>query len=970
MIWEQCRYGKIVQTVDGPIVKGSEHDVTGFSVGFARSLEDHCRPDVVGIGASEQFIWQDHPWFERGGGIIVKPLEVEGASWVVACRVRGLSEGGRGLPGRIFTQAHYLVVSASAWSAASASQLDQVLRAEPTTGIEKDLPAVTTDDDMFLDGDLPPDWLTEAGDVLEVLMSGHGLSVQDWKREHAEFLDLASLCLCALPRAMAWRVTVGTGLIEMDGSVAIANGMRAMDGVRVIAGERRGDDDIDLTPGRRYVAWLEQVARDCSTPRQLTEAVASALPLHAAYDAIPIEASWQEAARLVSGVLGESAQLQDLEAWLSRTTDQRPALDFDVLKVEALVAILHAIEDRGRDFLPELVNTTWQPAWLEACARDRDNYHEELAVLLGLVKGSVPHAANLWRTLPLPDHVARKAGQRLDTAVTAGHSLGETHDIWADLFLPDPDDAAWLSAWRQASAGTLFWAAVRVARVNGRTSTRLFSALGGTPAGRAYLTLSEGRSPEAADGAALVQALPGGTGSAPELDFLIASLRDGDGSTLGAFVLADLAGRAGHDVLLLRQLTSRALTREAWFRRVLRNLIEAVDAGSPQMDAGMARVLLAGWSELGVRQKASVDAALGPRLGQPIRWLLLGVRDGAENGDLAALGNELCLQRLGDRDETTIGRLAECCSGSGPHPTASCERATLQLIEAWLGTSRRATAGLPDIFRAMSALLRGRPMPRVTLTAEEMTQIALVFRAMPSPPDLGVLLANADSEGGFRAVFELLPDDAPVTPPPGPLKLLILGMVGSEEVREYWKDTIRRQGLQDRNAWRFLWNLATRTDAWAAEHDYESMCAVEQRALDSLSGAQLLLVLQRAWYYPPRAQLDHINRRDLYDHPPDYDQLAWLARLARGRHADHLLRRLAALALHRVRREGTTLGEVRESLRKPPLLGRAARSLGSLVLGDDDPFGQEIDSPLELLCFTTERMSKGEVRALIDRHWR
>ena len=58
--WKQFVYGKLVQEIEGPIVRGKDHECTGLSQGIPRSVQLKMSPSVVGPGTSDLTTWNEY----------------------------------------------------------------------------------------------------------------------------------------------------------------------------------------------------------------------------------------------------------------------------------------------------------------------------------------------------------------------------------------------------------------------------------------------------------------------------------------------------------------------------------------------------------------------------------------------------------------------------------------------------------------------------------------------------------------------------------------------------------------------------------------------------------------------------------------------------------------------------------------------------------------------------------------------
>ena len=106
--FKQFVYGKRTESTTGPIL-GSDYECTGKSDGFPLQLEEYCRPFVTGPGIDEHTPWHEYKWAKQGG-YAVSFLNVEGENWMLASQTIGRSEKGVDVPGRIYTQAHFLAL--------------------------------------------------------------------------------------------------------------------------------------------------------------------------------------------------------------------------------------------------------------------------------------------------------------------------------------------------------------------------------------------------------------------------------------------------------------------------------------------------------------------------------------------------------------------------------------------------------------------------------------------------------------------------------------------------------------------------------------------------------------------------------------------------------------------------------------------------------------------------------------------
>lgn len=265
----QYKYGKILQSPDGPIVAGSEHGGTGRSSNLPKGIPNHPSQLFKTSGTTAQ----KYPWHE-GGPIAKKIVEVDGRQYMVCAREMWRSENGEGAPGRMYTEMHEIAIPAEEWSAAVIPQLNATLEAKGVTERNYAMPTIELKTDI-LDQPLPNDWLDDyTKDMIANIVSGKPIALQEWDVSQGDFLKKLFYASVCLPENLARQMSFGTGLDDMDeGQVRVAHTMRAKGGLRKIGGSWKGNNEVDVTFGQRYLTALIAVLGNCQTPRQVMSAV-------------------------------------------------------------------------------------------------------------------------------------------------------------------------------------------------------------------------------------------------------------------------------------------------------------------------------------------------------------------------------------------------------------------------------------------------------------------------------------------------------------------------------------------------------------------------------------------------------------------------------------------------------------------------------------------------------------------------
>lgn len=394
--WPRLVFGKLVQFDGGPILPEYEHSYTGKSPDFPQPLVPLCHPSRSRAGLEHDEDWLVYPWRSEGC-LLVGPV-VADTIYMLAQRELRLPE--KPLPGsRMFTQVAYAALPAADWNPGLLPSLSQALQAAPMTREDMEMPPLeTAPAGPFV---LPDGWLEFAAPLLEVVMSGHAIAVQDHATTTSSALDRFTACLAALPPALSWRVAVGAGLGRLAGQVVLGHGLYAS-GLRIVDGV----PDVghaDISAGREYVSWLRSRCASCRTLEELHATVTRLLPSFRRWDAIDPGLDWQAVAARVVTDLREEHRVAHVEQWLMRPTEALPSLDFSTLarRVSVLehISVWLGAPGPANRLLPALVVPSWRTAW-EAAARNSDSdVVHAMAAALSAPDVAPPYRGEIARVL-------------------------------------------------------------------------------------------------------------------------------------------------------------------------------------------------------------------------------------------------------------------------------------------------------------------------------------------------------------------------------------------------------------------------------------------------------------------------------------------------------------------------------------------------------------------------------------------
>ncbi|MGA2060644.1 MAG: hypothetical protein ABSG67_09210 [Thermoguttaceae bacterium] len=293
MTWRQCIFGKLVGP-DGTVLAGCEHNWTGYTSELPEEVR-RLRPSHLGIGIDDRIDWSDYPWRDARGALALRPLRL-GDHWhLLAARVRGRQE--KGNIGRYYTQACYLLAPLETVRDIDLFCLPQVLKAEPMHKQDFALTPVAVQSPV--DPPLPAGWFDQVRPLLEPLVSGREVAVQDWDSQPDDFFRVMLWCMACLPAAIRWRVPLGVGLYKILADYALGHGMTAVDGVRRIRDKWKGIDDIDLSAGKWYADWIAGKTTNVTTVSQLHTCVEKLMPELKPRMALEGNIQWQEAVKVL-----------------------------------------------------------------------------------------------------------------------------------------------------------------------------------------------------------------------------------------------------------------------------------------------------------------------------------------------------------------------------------------------------------------------------------------------------------------------------------------------------------------------------------------------------------------------------------------------------------------------------------------------------------------------------------------------
>lgn len=895
----QVRYGKLATGPGGAIVPGFDHGCTARSAGIPQEVLRQCSPVRLGLGADPGFTWDRYRWNDQGGGIVATPCAPD-EPWVVFGRLRGRPEAGDGMGGRIYTEAHYGACRSATWDRAATTALGEALRPEPPEATDPAAPSLPL---IAEDWPLPPDWLDRVRTPLTVVMSGKALAVQDRSSTVREQLHLMGLLLAALPRSVAWRLPWGVGLVRVSPELAIGFGEVPHRGATLGPQGLGGVDEAVLGPGRDYVRWLEGVAADARTLRELCDRVDRTLGTSPAMPAVAAEGSWTRAVSMAATVARDRRERDRIDAWLRHPDGPTPPVEVTLERAEALEAIGAGPPGRRAAVALGTLSDDWRPAWRLASARSGEV--RALAALLGVIDeapAEMPLLLGHVRVEELPSPHSLLVAERLSSLLPRTRSA----ETWAALATPRPNDAAWVQRWRELVDARLAWLAL------------------------GDISLEQPVAVPAGSGAVWGAVASLAAHAAPEqdaLDALVAACAPADEDTLARLLHRGARHRGLCAAWLLVDAVDAPAVRARFVDRCGRPsvavaLAESLERSGDPVAPSMIDLLAGEWPAIARAGAggARLRSRLARELGQPWAALLLDepLRDEgpARRGAGATLTRSRALE-----DPTTARRLLRALV-QGRDPFVG------QCAASWASKIARDRLTRDHDLSLVSALVQGRVS---ALPSVSEAQTELVARVAPLlSPALRMrpaeILSHATCLGHVRVALAL---SDPTEPPDLPARAtaLLLEALARGPVPP-WLARLRLP--TDRPGWRLV----------AGTHRGR-LDATEAEALGLLRPASLVATLCRLPGLRPDA--------DLLDRVPDHEvgalrldegRVLDLLAVARSAGAGRFERRLIGAAVELLAALGVDAEAILEGAGRG-VLRRAARWVSGV---DDDPLTAQVVS--------------------------
>lgn len=826
--WNQLHYGKLVEEPGGKIVHLHEHGRTGCSKNFPSALETLCRPSEVGF--DDRFPWKNYHWLDKGG-LVVTPVRVGGLPYIIAARIRGRSEDGEGKEGRFFTQAHYLVTLAREYHFGVIPQLDSLMKAEPMTRKDMDMPEVMTQTSYLVER-LAPNELEEVFPVLEVIASGLPISIQNVEKPLSDFLELFTKCLACLPGTLSWRIPIGVGLYDMKGQIPLAQGTRAFTSYKILKGERRSSENESLAAGQFYVQWLKALieANHCQTLDAIHKVVNQALPNFAEFDAIDPKVGWKEAIIKVTSAINEHKEFEAVTKWLEGGRGTPPEHRFQFMKTPFLELVLNHLDGRGSEFLVTVTGTDYQSAWRELQSSQRLS---EAAMALGQLLNIFPlvNPSEVLKVnrVSLPPSLSAKAKSTLSNALKTSNDGNR----WVQLAQSRPGEAKWLTEWRDENQSRLM--ALALKDLKAHNSNDLLNVLPETDDTRTLNRLYKNQNVAYEDLERLLDNL--GSQDEDVRNLILNKVKD-NRRYAEVCRLVEFCESQGLKTELGQYLNGPRLQ---YFKELTEFAVGLAEHMLKETDWNktMVRVLLHGWDQvklhLGNREVEHLQSLLNDKLGSPWAEALLDIGASQRSSDMSLIGAQLCRELM--EDQRRAPKLQQSLVAPVCHQVAGFVEAVKLVSQSFQKQTRALVTG-SHLVTALSALYSNQPVPNVDLlSSTDRENVRCFFQLAPVDLNLADLLEPQASEGQLEALLNLIPEGFPGLKPtfnPQNIRTLLIASHANEATAAKWKKLIQARSWGVREGWQLL----TREDFQISDR--------EARALDNLSGSIILkLALRR-----------------------------------------------------------------------------------------------------------------------------
>lgn len=844
--WEQCVYGKLVQEKGGPIIPGFEHQTTGTSERFPSELKRFCYPSVMGLeGDLRLEAWSQYSWLESQGGILSKPIVVGRSHFQVIARTQGRIE--QSMPKRYFTQAHYLAIPTKDWHFAAVMLAHDVMKTEPMVEMDWKLPPITMNLSDVLDLPLPqdpeawlvnpseieeenfPPWLAVIAPIIQSVMSGQPISIQQKTLPLEDFLNRVTRCMACLPKTLSWRLSFGAGLLELNGSVSIAHGAKAMhgDGVRYIGKTRKDNEDLDLSIGTEYLHWLRENCSACRSLREVAEVVAQELPFFADPFFFEPEVPWQEVAKKAAAATYEIKKIELLSRWLDIGEGDTPKTNFIYFKDRLLHCIIETLRqaqsnplknegiiDRCMKLLTEVSGTSWSETWnIVLQSEETSLWHQGLAllnnvshpILTQLEPQSLPRFLSEVAMLPLSQKKLEHLISRLNQAVQNSKRGGK----WLPL-LQFAEVSGWVQSWYKQCVPWLSWLALSDRFRHQDRKLWDFLLRMNNPQSWMIEQLFEKKSYPQTD--VIAQFL---RFSSPEhldvieaIEDMLYAKKNYIGICLLAEALQEFPHLSGKRSGLLLSSESTVLDHQIEFAKGLFN--DLLQTNSITIQPIMARLLVFFWQHLSFQEREPSHSRLRKQLeehiGSPFAELLLFSENTPKT--IEAKGSaryrkyavEACLSKFYQVPEC-VERFLRLL----PRIHHNQER-SLAILFKWMTTIQRSKLDSFPLLQAIVGLYRGEKIDLDrALTKDETEQILYLCGVIQKEPKWATALKIVQSEEEFHLLTELWPIAKPLELDTNHIKIIFeVILSGSEDQEKRWLALASNKGWEKQCGWRLL----------------------------------------------------------------------------------------------------------------------------------------------------------------------